>query len=39
MADKVFTYKEVEAHAAKKDLYMVIHDKVYDSTAFVDEHP
>jgi len=36
---KEFTYKEVEAHSTKKDLFMVIHDKVYDSTAFIDEHP
>ncbi|KAK2627900.1 hypothetical protein QTJ16_002546 [Diplocarpon rosae] len=36
---KEFTYAEVSAHQSKKDLYMVIHDKVYDTTAFVDEHP
>ncbi|CAG8978070.1 hypothetical protein HYALB_00000742 [Hymenoscyphus albidus] len=36
---KVFTYAEVSSHSGKKDLYMVIHDKVYDTTAFVDEHP
>ncbi|KAL2069659.1 hypothetical protein VTL71DRAFT_14338 [Oculimacula yallundae] len=34
-----FTYSQVSEHSGKKDLYMVIHDKVYDSTAFVDEHP
>jgi hypothetical protein len=36
---KEFTYADVTAHANKKDLYVVIHDKVYDSTTFVDEHP
>ncbi|KAJ5650698.1 uncharacterized protein N7484_004421 [Penicillium longicatenatum] len=36
---KEFTLKEVEAHNTKKDLYMVIHDKVYDCSSFVDEHP
>lgn len=36
---KVFTYAEVQAHATKKDLYLVIHDKVYDASSFVDEHP
>ncbi|RDL37187.1 Cytochrome b5 [Venustampulla echinocandica] len=36
---KEFTYADVASHASKKDLYVVIHDKVYDSTAFVDEHP
>ncbi|PYH57072.1 cytochrome b5-like heme/steroid binding domain-containing protein [Aspergillus niger CBS 101883] len=40
MADaKEFTFQEVSAHNTKKDLYMVIHDKVYDCTSFVDEHP
>ncbi|KAJ5928963.1 cytochrome b5 [Penicillium verhagenii] len=38
-ATQEFTLKEVEAHNTKKDLYMVIHDKVYDCTSFVDEHP
>lgn len=40
MADtKEFTYQEVSAHNSKKDLYIVVHDKVYDTTSFVDEHP
>ncbi|KIW04426.1 hypothetical protein, variant [Verruconis gallopava] len=36
---KEFTYAEVKGHATKKDLYLVIHDKVYDASSFVDEHP
>ncbi|EHK99005.1 putative cytochrome b5 [Glarea lozoyensis 74030] len=36
---KVYTYADVASHSGKKDLFMVIHDKVYDATAFVDEHP
>jgi len=36
---KTFTYSDVSEHASKKDIYMVIHDKVYDTTKFVDEHP
>ncbi|KAJ5984098.1 cytochrome b5 [Penicillium waksmanii] len=36
---KEFTLQEVTGHNTKKDLYMVIHDKVYDCTSFVDEHP
>ncbi|KAJ5168807.1 cytochrome b5 [Penicillium canariense] len=36
---KQFTLQEVTTHNTKKDLYMVIHDKVYDVTSFVDEHP
>jgi cytochrome b involved in lipid metabolism len=38
-ADKDFTYAQVAEHSTKKDLYLVIHDKVYNTTAFVDEHP
>ncbi|KAL2829799.1 cytochrome b5-like heme/steroid binding domain-containing protein [Aspergillus cavernicola] len=38
-ADKEFTFKEVSEHSTKKDLYMVVHDKVYDCGSFVDEHP
>lgn len=33
------TYAEVAAHSTKKDLYVVIHDKVYNASSFVDEHP
>jgi cytochrome b involved in lipid metabolism len=36
---KQLTYAEVQGHSGKKDLYVVIHDKVYDITSFVDEHP
>jgi cytochrome b involved in lipid metabolism len=39
MAEKSFTYAEVSAHTTKKSLHMVIHDKVYDVSSFVDEHP
>ncbi|KAI1814876.1 cytochrome b5 [Poronia punctata] len=39
MATKEFTYQDVAEHNTKKDLYVVIHDKVYDTTKFVDEHP
>jgi len=33
------TYAEVSEHSSKKDLYIVIHDKVYDASTFIDEHP
>ncbi|KAK7534803.1 cytochrome b5 [Phyllosticta citribraziliensis] len=36
---KEFTYSDVSEHSSKKDLYMVVHDKVYNCTSFVDEHP
>lgn len=36
---KALTYVEVKEHGTKKDLYVVIHDKVYNASSFVDEHP
>lgn len=33
------TYADVSAHNSKNDLYLVIHDKVYNASKFVDEHP
>ena len=36
---KEFTYSDVSEHTSKKDLYLVIHDKVYNTSSFVDEHP
>ncbi|KAI1498099.1 cytochrome b5 [Biscogniauxia marginata] len=39
MADKVYTYSDVAEHNTKKDLFLVIHDKVYNTTKFIDEHP
>ncbi|KAF2398708.1 putative cytochrome b5 [Trichodelitschia bisporula] len=39
MSQKLFTYAEVAEHSTKKDLYVVVHDKVYNVSSFVDEHP
>ncbi|KAF2472633.1 cytochrome b5 [Lindgomyces ingoldianus] len=39
MADKEYTYSDVSEHATKKDLFVVIHDKVYNASSFIDEHP
>ncbi|RFU32768.1 hypothetical protein B7463_g3533, partial [Scytalidium lignicola] len=39
MSTKELTYAEISSHSGKKDLYIVIHDKVYNVTSFVDEHP
>ncbi|KAI4127939.1 MAG: hypothetical protein LQ338_002963 [Usnochroma carphineum] len=33
------TFSDVKSHNSKKDLYVVIHDTVYDATKFIDEHP
>jgi len=34
-----YTYDDIKTHNTKKDLLMVIHDKVYQCSSFVDEHP
>jgi cytochrome b involved in lipid metabolism len=39
MASLELTYQDVAEHNTKKDLYMVIHDNIYDVGKFVDEHP
>ncbi|PHH78539.1 hypothetical protein CDD82_3006 [Ophiocordyceps australis] len=36
---KEFTFQDVAEHNTKKDLYLVIHDKVYNCVQFIDEHP
>ncbi|KAI8063160.1 cytochrome b5 [Gongronella butleri] len=36
---KVFSTADVKAHNSKSDLWVVIHNKVYDITQFVLEHP
>jgi hypothetical protein len=36
---KTFSASEVVNHRRKEDLYVVIHDKVYDITSFVEHHP
>ncbi|TKA52375.1 putative cytochrome b5 [Friedmanniomyces simplex] len=36
---KELTYSDVSEHTSKKDLYLVVHDKVYNCSSFVDEHP
>ncbi|KAL2113565.1 hypothetical protein VUR80DRAFT_3492 [Thermomyces stellatus] len=33
------TYQDVAEHNTKDDLYLVIHDTVYNVSKFVDEHP
>ncbi|CAD6446937.1 c05e1f4d-4b44-4baa-a57b-3798f91c0ad6 [Sclerotinia trifoliorum] len=36
---KEYTYAEAAEHKTKKDLFMVIHDNIYNVSSFVDEHP
>ncbi|KAM0244862.1 hypothetical protein ACHAP5_005882 [Fusarium lateritium] len=38
-ATKEFTMQDVAEHNTSSDIYMVVHDKVYDCTKFLDEHP
>ncbi|KAF3907954.1 hypothetical protein ABW21_db0206536 [Orbilia brochopaga] len=33
------TYAELSTYDTKEKLYVAIHEKVYDVTKFVDEHP
>jgi cytochrome b involved in lipid metabolism len=39
MSSTELTYADVSTHVSKKDLYIVVHDKVYNASSFVDEHP
>ncbi|KAJ2829235.1 hypothetical protein IWW50_000970 [Coemansia erecta] len=34
-----FTADEIKKHNKREDVWIVIHDKVYDVTKFLDEHP
>ncbi|KAI5993645.1 cytochrome b5-like heme/steroid binding domain-containing protein [Pisolithus albus] len=36
---KVVTLEEFQAHTTRESLYVLIHEKVYDVTKFIDEHP
>ncbi|KAG0253043.1 hypothetical protein DFQ27_007711 [Actinomortierella ambigua] len=39
MANKWFSAKEVAAHSSESDCWVIIHDKVYDVSSFVNDHP
>ncbi|KAF7726918.1 hypothetical protein EC973_008213 [Apophysomyces ossiformis] len=34
-----YTFEDVAKHASRKDLWVIIHNKVYNVTEFVQEHP
>ncbi|CAZ82418.1 unnamed protein product [Tuber melanosporum] len=34
-----YTFADIKGHQSKKDLWLVVHDKVYSCGDFVDEHP
>jgi len=38
-ARRKYTYREINKHNREEDCWVIIHDKVYDVTAFLNEHP
>ncbi|KAH9918175.1 cytochrome b5 [Epithele typhae] len=36
---KLVTFAELKQHKTKDSIYILIHEKVYDVTKFIDEHP
>ncbi|KAF8514839.1 cytochrome b5 [Hysterangium stoloniferum] len=36
---KEVTYEQLKQHTSKGDLYLLVHNKVYDVAKFIDEHP
>jgi len=36
---KYYTLEEIRDHNLSKDTWLIIHDKVYDITTFLEEHP
>lgn len=38
-SDTKFTLKEVARHTSSDDLWMIVHDQVYNVTQFIEDHP
>ncbi|KAJ2874340.1 hypothetical protein GGH93_002468 [Coemansia aciculifera] len=34
-----YTGEQIQQHATREDIWIVVHGKVYDVTKFLDEHP
>ncbi|KAJ7046108.1 cytochrome b5-like heme/steroid binding domain-containing protein, partial [Mycena alexandri] len=39
MSEKIVTHAELKANSTKEKVWLLLHGKVYDATAFADEHP
>lgn len=39
MAKAVYSLEDAKKHVSDKDCWLVVHGKVYDVTAFLEEHP
>ncbi|TCD70797.1 hypothetical protein EIP91_001487 [Steccherinum ochraceum] len=39
MSAKIVTYEELKANSTKEQLWVLLHEKVYNVTKFIDEHP
>ncbi|KAK7696014.1 hypothetical protein QCA50_000654 [Cerrena zonata] len=39
MATKIVTYEELKAHNTRDNVWLLIHEKVYNVAKFIDEHP
>ncbi|GFZ42845.1 Cytochrome b5 [Saitozyma sp. JCM 24511] len=37
--EKTYTLESLKEHSSRESLWMLLHDKVYDVTRFMDEHP
>ncbi|KAF8982379.1 hypothetical protein BGZ52_001904, partial [Haplosporangium bisporale] len=36
---KILTFADLSKHNSRDNLFLAIHDKVYDVSGFIDEHP
>lgn len=36
---KKFTLNDLQKHSTRDDCWIVVHQKVWDITSFIDEHP